>query len=64
MTGPDFRHAAWCKSSYSSASSNCVELAFAARDVALRDSKAPAAGHLLMSTVAFNAVRRTVSSSR
>lgn len=64
MTGPDLRHAAWCKSSYSTASSDCVELAVATQDVALRDSKAPAAGHLLMSATAFGAVRRTVRSSR
>jgi hypothetical protein len=36
----------WRKSSYSTAGSNCVELATAGNDVLLRDSKHPEHGHL------------------
>jgi hypothetical protein len=36
----------WRKSSYSAASTDCVELAAAGNEVLLRDSKHPEAGHL------------------
>lgn len=60
MIGPDPRHTVWHRSSYSSANSNCVEVAFGDGDVAIRDSKAPETGHLRLPTVAFDAVRREV----
>jgi hypothetical protein len=36
----------WRKSTYSSSTQNCVELATAGPDALLRDSKHPEAGHL------------------
>jgi hypothetical protein len=38
----------WRKSSYSGDEGNCVELAHAATSGAIRDSKNPAGGHLLV----------------
>ncbi|MFC9976871.1 DUF397 domain-containing protein [Spirillospora sp. NPDC127200] len=45
----------WRKSSYSSGSSNtdCVELAALGARVGVRDSKAPGAGHLSLSSEGF-----------
>jgi hypothetical protein len=41
---------AWVKSSYSGTNehSNCVEVALSSQATAVRDSKAPAAGHLTL----------------
>ena len=39
-------HPTWRKSTYSTNTQNCVELATADGDVLLRDSKHPEAGHL------------------
>ncbi|GAA4235992.1 DUF397 domain-containing protein [Actinomadura meridiana] len=39
----------WRKSSYSGGTGECVELAKYAMNVGVRDSKAPAAGHLSFS---------------
>lgn len=46
---------AWIKSSHSAGGNNadCVEVAFAGARIAIRDSKAPAAGALLVSRSAW-----------
>ncbi|WP_083982224.1 DUF397 domain-containing protein [Actinomadura hibisca] len=50
----DLNNTAWRKSSYSGAEGdNCVELASTPCAVAIRDSKAPEAGHLTMSRDEF-----------
>lgn len=50
--------AAWRKSSYSASNGgNCVELAQAASGIAVRDSKHPDAGVLLLSGRGFGALR-------
>jgi hypothetical protein len=51
MSTVDLSGARWIKSSYSGdgQGSACVEVAFVAPAVAVRDSKSPAAGALLMS---------------
>jgi hypothetical protein len=45
----------WFKSSYSSDTEhgNCVEVAFSCQATAVRDSKAPASGHLTLSRAAW-----------
>jgi hypothetical protein len=47
----------WIKSSYSGTSehSNCVEVAARREVTAVRDSKAPAAGHLTLSPASWTA---------
>ncbi|GAB3479728.1 DUF397 domain-containing protein [Amycolatopsis cihanbeyliensis] len=46
----------WRKSSYSGTESNCVELAVTADRTAIRDSKAPEAGTLLLTSRASAAL--------
>jgi hypothetical protein len=54
MTGIDPSRAEWRKSSYSSQSGNCVEVARnLPRLVAVRDSKEPDGAHLVISTSAW-----------
>ncbi|RCG30809.1 DUF397 domain-containing protein [Sphaerisporangium album] len=46
----------WRKSSYSSANGGeCIEVAKVPNGIAVRDSKDPARGHLMVSAEAFNA---------
>jgi hypothetical protein len=52
MTRPDptvFARATWCKSSYSGGGNQCVEVAAADGVYAIRDSKNPTAGYLVVS---------------
>lgn len=52
----------WCKSSRSTASGdngNCVEIAFAGRTVAMRDSKSPTGGNLVFPIAAFTTFLRS-----
>lgn len=52
MTAPDLSTARWRKSSRSTATSDCVEVAFSAQAIGVRDSKNPE-GEIL----AFSAAR-------
>ncbi|HYS38518.1 MAG TPA: DUF397 domain-containing protein [Pseudonocardiaceae bacterium] len=52
----------WRKSSYSSSGGSCVEVAFAAGQVALRDSKSPDAGMIQIPTDTMAAMLRTLTS--
>jgi hypothetical protein len=55
MPAPDLSGARWQKSSYSTDKANCVEVAVSADAVAVRDSKAPDAGTLLLTPRAWAA---------
>ncbi|MEC3980123.1 DUF397 domain-containing protein [Amycolatopsis sp. H20-H5] len=52
----------WVKSSYSKGGEHddCVEIALAPRITAIRDSKAPAAGHLTLAHPAWSALVTTL----
>ncbi|MBP2334569.1 hypothetical protein JOF41_000747 [Saccharothrix coeruleofusca] len=50
----------WRKSTYSGNDSNCVEVALGSDTAGVRDSKRPAAGHLSISTSAFQAFVRSL----
>jgi len=62
MSLVDLTGAAWRKSSYSGDGSNgnCVEVAFVGPAIALRDSKNPAAGALVLPQQAWTALRATL----
>lgn len=49
----DHTHLAWRTSSRSNGSGMCVELAFTPENAAIRDSKSPAGGTLLLSPNAW-----------
>jgi hypothetical protein len=51
---PERRNQAWRKSSYCNDADNCVEVALVAAQVGIRDSKAPAAGDLRVSSLAWH----------
>ena len=46
----------WRKSSYSGTESDCVEVAFGATRAAIRDSKDPEGGELVLSLASFAAL--------
>lgn len=58
MTIPD-RYDAWRKSSYSSQTDNCVEVAYAAT-VGIRDTKDREGGHLAVPATAWRSFTRSV----
>jgi uncharacterized protein DUF397 len=65
MTGPDLSRAAWHTSSYSSQDGNCVEVARNLPGVvAVRDSKDPGAGSLVLSRPAWTALLRELKGQR
>lgn len=51
----------WRKSSYSTGTGNCVELALMAEDVLLRDTKSPESGTLAGSRGAWQELARAVT---
>ncbi|WP_216213499.1 DUF397 domain-containing protein [Amycolatopsis aidingensis] len=56
MTTPGHAELTWRKSSHSNTNNgDCVEVATTARAAAVRDSKAPAAGHLTLGAAAWRA---------
>ena len=64
MTGIDLSRAEWRKSSYSSQSGNCVEVARNLPGlVAVRDSKEPDVGRLVVSREAWQVFMKKVRSS-
>lgn len=52
----NFHSASWRKSSYSGTQSDCVEVAFGATCAAIRDSKDPEGGALVLSPTSFAAL--------
>jgi hypothetical protein len=58
----EFGHTLWRKSSFSSETADCVEIAYPAEapTVGIRDSKNPAGGVLLASLAAWEALRLSV----
>ncbi len=61
MTGIDLSRAEWRKSSYSSQSGNCVEVARNLPElVAVRDSKEPGGARLVVSIEAWQVFTRKV----
>ncbi|MFD9959227.1 DUF397 domain-containing protein [Amycolatopsis sp. NPDC058986] len=52
----DLTSAIWRKSSYSGTETNCVEVAFGTAEAAIRDSKDPAGGALVLGRAAFTAL--------
>ncbi|GAA4539772.1 DUF397 domain-containing protein [Amycolatopsis samaneae] len=52
----DFTSENWRKSSYSGTTSDCVEVAFEGSAAAVRDSKDPAGGALVLGRAAFAAL--------
>lgn len=55
MPAPDLSTARWRKSNRSSDKANCVEVAVTGRAVAVRDSKDPAGGALVVSPLVWAA---------
>jgi hypothetical protein len=55
MPAPELSAAHWHKSSFSTDTANCVEVAVCTDAVAVRDSKAPDAGTLLLTPRAWAA---------
>jgi Domain of unknown function (DUF397) len=65
MTASDVVRAAWRKSSYSGhANSNCVEVAAGRRAVAIRDSKNPDGGSLILPGSEWRAFLRRVKEGK
>ena len=56
----EFRDSLWRKSSLSTETADCVEVAYAAESptIGIRDSKNPSGGMLLTGTAAWAALRR------
>lgn len=62
---PDLTHAAWRKSTRSAnEGANCVEIARVSNVVAVRDSKNPAAGNLVLAPAVFGAFIDAVKGDR
>ena len=67
MSSNDLSNALWRKSSYSNGQANCVETAFTAEDgrqVAVRDSKAPAGPVLTFQPSAWQRFTADVKAAR
>jgi hypothetical protein len=59
----DLVHAVWRKSSHSGSANECVEVAFVSTVVALRDSKNPDGGLLILPPCGWRAFQSTVNGS-
>jgi Domain of unknown function (DUF397) len=58
VSAPDLVNTAWCKSSRSNGDGNvCVEVAFLPEATAVRDSKNPTGGVLILPTTAWGMFR-------
>jgi hypothetical protein len=64
VTFSDLTGAAWRKSSRSGAGNDCVELVVAGIGAAVRDSKQPAAGHLVFEENGWDAFLGVVKEGR
>lgn len=64
MTDLDPSHARWRKSRRSNNGGNCVEVADLTPEIAVRDSKAPNAGHLSFSPQHWTAFVTNVQDGR
>ena len=64
MSKPDLTGARWRKSSYSNGAQACVELTALTDLTAVRDSKNPAGGTLILESAAWNALHSSIKSDR
>ena len=62
MNYPDLSSALWRKSSYSSQNGQCVEIARLSQGVAVRDSKDPEGGKLLVDSASWRHFLHTLKS--
>lgn len=60
MNPPELEDAVWRKSSHSPSLSECVEVAEIRRGVAVRDSKNPAGGALVLTASQFTGLLQTI----
>jgi hypothetical protein len=64
VSTPDLTHAQWRKSSHSNGDGNeCVEVAVVSGAIAVRDSKNPGGGLLVLSSCSWRAFQSTVNGS-